>query len=474
MRQLGMVDVTRLRLNEDYERLFDTLAPDEYDDLARSIRNNGVLNALTVEANGDGTYTILSGCTRFKIANKHSIRQVPCQEAETVEERVTALYDNVLRRQLDSKKRKELSGKMDKAIDEMYQNALIPELFTKYKAGTLLCREARWLATASKEDQHAIANKLAIEKEVPASNEEYDKKIAELEQIHDKKVKDLQGKITELNTNLKKESEAKAKLENEKKDLEGEKREAEESLKTLQEQQAVSKEKLEKAMKKYTADKETMTKEAAAGVEKQISEMSAAIEQNAATIRVRQEEISQRDERIRALGVEKKGLETRINMMRQGVESLNNKYTNLYNKFSNPGILRAHVIAMQEAAKAILKWVKEHKVTQLTRERMEGELSQMRSLLEEISKEMEINLTALPGAEDFDTVIDTEMVTANGILEEKRKEMEAIIQEVRRSTNEENLKTITEAIEKKRRELEEEAAVAHVESKGKKVINLKR
>ncbi len=477
MRQLGMVDVTMLGVNEKYEALFDDLAPDEYSDLARSIRNNGVLNALTVEASesGNGIYTVLSGHTRLKIAKTCGIRQVPCQLAETVEERTTALYDNVLRRQLDKKKRKELSGKMDTTVDEMYENALIPELFEKYKAGSLSHREIRWLATASKEDQRAVAKKLAIEKKVPASNEEHNKKLAELEQAHAKTVKDLQDKITELKANLERESETKAKLDNEKKDLEKKKKDAEDSLKALQEQQAANKEKLEKAMKKYTADKETLTKEAAAEVEKQISEMEAAIERNAATIRIKVEEISQRDERIRALGMEKKGLETRINMMRQGAESLNSKYTNLYNKFSNPGILRAHVIAMQEAAKAALKWVKEHKVTQLTRERMDGELAQMRPLMEKISKEMEINLTTLPDAEDFDTAIDAEMVAANGILEEKRKEMEAIIKEVRQSADEASLNAIAEAIETKRRELAEEATVAHSEgTKGKKVISLKR
>ncbi len=369
-----------------------------------------------------------------------------------------------------------MRNRIDVEIEEWYRQELIPELFDKYKSREISAKEARLLTMVSQEDQRTLAAKLAVVKEVPTPDEEYEKKIVDLKKSHEEKVGELQSRIKTLAADLSKETRARTDLEKEKETLAQAKKKVEESLNELEKTQEEQKEKLETAMKTYEADKEKLTKEAAKHVEADIAELKDAIKKNADTIRERQKELSQRDEQIRGLRVNISKLEAKINIARQAVNAHKDDYETLLNKYANPGIVKAHLVAMQQTAETLVKWAKQNKVTQTTFGRAEAEIGKLILVMKTVVKEMKTNVSELSDVTEVDALIDAEMEDVERTLDQKRIETELVIKDIAKSSDEASLQAVMEAFEKKRRELQEEAA-ADADEKGKAagatVINLR-
>ena len=100
------VDVEKLKPFVDYT--FPPPSPEEREALKRSIKKHGVHDPLQiVQGDSEGTFTILTGRTRWEIARELGIPTVPCIMRNIPESKRKSfvIYDNVLRRQLTGDKR---------------------------------------------------------------------------------------------------------------------------------------------------------------------------------------------------------------------------------------------------------------------------------------------------------------------------------------------------------------------------------
>ena len=112
MKILGYVDVSRIKVNEEYDKLFPPLSDAEYNELYDDIRRVGTIHTnLVLEDIGNGMYNVLAGHTRLKIAKELGIPTVPCTVVETVNEKYSALFDNAARRQMREELRLEYAQK---------------------------------------------------------------------------------------------------------------------------------------------------------------------------------------------------------------------------------------------------------------------------------------------------------------------------------------------------------------------------
>ncbi|MDR0530459.1 MAG: ParB/RepB/Spo0J family partition protein [Oscillospiraceae bacterium] len=80
-------------------RQFD---PKELESLAASIRENGILQPLTVRKRAQGGYELIAGERRLRAAKLAGVRELPCLLAEVSEERsaLLALVENIQRQDL--------------------------------------------------------------------------------------------------------------------------------------------------------------------------------------------------------------------------------------------------------------------------------------------------------------------------------------------------------------------------------------
>ncbi|GJL52923.1 MAG: hypothetical protein NPIRA02_00550 [Nitrospirales bacterium] len=90
-----------------YQTLFPALSSDEYRSLRDDIQNVGILVPLILEHVAN-EYCVLSGHHRLKAAKELGLKQVPCEIVETQDEQISALFDNLYRRQLSSSELKRL------------------------------------------------------------------------------------------------------------------------------------------------------------------------------------------------------------------------------------------------------------------------------------------------------------------------------------------------------------------------------
>lgn len=99
------VPVTTIYINPTYHELFPALSQDLYDDLKRDIARSGIMTPPVIGPyNGPEStlaYEMLSGENRLKIAIELGHEFLTCFLAVTPHQRISALFDNIHRRQLD-------------------------------------------------------------------------------------------------------------------------------------------------------------------------------------------------------------------------------------------------------------------------------------------------------------------------------------------------------------------------------------
>ena len=106
-----MIPVNQLKTRPEYKNLFPPLTDDEYQTLKNDIVIAGIHTPLIVERWGeksDGGYVVLAGHHRQDIAIETGLPEVPCRIATTIEQRISALFDNIHRRQLSESDRRRL------------------------------------------------------------------------------------------------------------------------------------------------------------------------------------------------------------------------------------------------------------------------------------------------------------------------------------------------------------------------------
>jgi DNA repair exonuclease SbcCD ATPase subunit len=485
-----MVDVTKLRTDERYATLFPPLTADERKDLSDNIKQNGVLTDLIVKDPQDGTDTfiILAGHNRHGMAISHGIKQVPCKLAETVEEMVAALYDNALRRQMDSSTRKKMRSQMDLHIDEMYRERLIPEFFQKYESGEISLREAKLLTCVSYEDQRNLLAKLTVEKKVPLPTKEQEAELNNLKTAHNRTVADFEKQINTAKADLETERAAKKRLEEEKakadkslEKLKADNAKADAEVKRLNEEREAKKEELERAMATFKLEKDKLTKEARKAAEEEILNLQRVLDTNARNLREKLEDISQKKEEIRGLNEQIQGMEAKINMSRQAVEAYKRDFNALRDYYSGPGVISSHIVAMQQLAQTLINWAKQHRFSSRTIEQTEEEMAKLQRMLQNAVKQMTINVATLGEDNDngVDILLDKKVEPVIKDLEQWHKENEEIIKKLRQSVDEAELNATMATFEARRKELQEAnvlpepAEAAEGEGKDAKVINIR-
>jgi ParB-like chromosome segregation protein Spo0J len=148
-----MIPVNQLKTRPEYKNLFPPLTDDEYRNLKNDIVIAGIHTPLIVERwgeKGDGGYVVLAGHHRQNIAIETGLPEVPCRIATTIEQRISALFDNIHRRQLTESDRRRLQ-QQEKTLRETAFSRLIPGI---QELLIILPHEVRLrLAQASVEEQ---------------------------------------------------------------------------------------------------------------------------------------------------------------------------------------------------------------------------------------------------------------------------------------------------------------------------------
>ena len=128
--QTVMIPITQITVNPEYQHLFPPLTESEFESLRTDIARVGILQALNVErmpSKADKRYVVLSGHHRLKVAAKLGIPELPCSIISTVEEKISAIFDNAHRRQLSQTVRDGLLKEERKLRDAAFSK-LIPGL----------------------------------------------------------------------------------------------------------------------------------------------------------------------------------------------------------------------------------------------------------------------------------------------------------------------------------------------------------
>lgn len=129
--ELIRVPVSTIFINPDYHTLFPPLSPDLYEDLKRDIARSGIMTPPVIGnytgAQSSRPYEMLSGENRLKIIIELGQEYVTCFLAVTPHQRISALFDNIHRRQLDHNTLLSLRKK-ENHIRQHLLDKLIPSL----------------------------------------------------------------------------------------------------------------------------------------------------------------------------------------------------------------------------------------------------------------------------------------------------------------------------------------------------------
>lgn len=96
-----LLDVEQIKPNPAQPRAI--FVKQELQDLAESIRENGILQPLTVRTNANGEYELIAGERRLRAAKLVNLKEVPCIVMESTDKQsaVYALIENIQRQNLN-------------------------------------------------------------------------------------------------------------------------------------------------------------------------------------------------------------------------------------------------------------------------------------------------------------------------------------------------------------------------------------
>ena len=325
MKHLGEIPIALLRENAEYENAFEPLTEEEYADLLASIKTSGIINDIIVEKDGAG-YVILSGYHRKRAAIELGLDKVPCSVIETVQEKITAIFDNALRRQLPERKRKDILKKRDFMQNNIIKEGLAPEIYDLYKQGRLPEEHITYLLTMSKDEQKALISSMAV---IPP----------ELLEQHNKEISNLSenmGKLQEERDIIRADLDE---VNNRWKDKERE---------------------LKVAMAKYEATKEKLEPEIKVEFEEQINQLRANIKGHVEEKDKLEKTKNELGEQIQALLNQIKSLEGEAGVWKQEVAYAKETFNHAIDKYSTPELVEYQLEGICQFLDALKRIVKDH------------------------------------------------------------------------------------------------------------------
>lgn len=104
--ELSLLSLSTIRVSEFNTRKDMSAGTEDADiqDLADSIRENGLLNPITVRANGDGSFDLIAGQRRFRAYQRLGWQTIPAVVRDDMDDedaRVASLVENVHRAEMD-------------------------------------------------------------------------------------------------------------------------------------------------------------------------------------------------------------------------------------------------------------------------------------------------------------------------------------------------------------------------------------
>ena len=348
MKYLGNVKVTLLKERQEYKELFSPLSESEYKDLRESIKEAGILNDLILEKSEEG-YTILSGHHRKAVARELGLEEVPCSLAETRGEMLEALFDNASRRQMTEAERKEKVMEKGRVQDRIYEENLIPELYTLYKEGKIDRRSADEFICEDPEVQRSILHCLSIERPVVPQEllEKHEHEIASMESRH----------MEDLDNERKKLEAAEAELAA----AEAERKKAQEALDQNGKELEEIRKRAKHALARYEKDKEQITQEVKKEVEEELKDLKKERDTREAAMKAKQDEIAELNGQIETLTNRIYGYDSQVALWRHEIARVSETYEKSIAYYSNPALIEIQLQVISEFVESLVRFSGCHK-----------------------------------------------------------------------------------------------------------------
>ncbi|HMM79839.1 MAG TPA: ParB/RepB/Spo0J family partition protein [Pyrinomonadaceae bacterium] len=156
--RVNELDIDLIEPNPEQPRV--NFADSELEELAASIRSNGIVQPIVVRPKGENRYQIVAGERRWRAAQKAGLRKVPISVREVSDEKLLeiALIENIQRQQLNPI---EEANAFRKLIDSI---GLTQEEVAERvgKERTLITTTMRLLKLPEAVQKHLIAGKLSL------------------------------------------------------------------------------------------------------------------------------------------------------------------------------------------------------------------------------------------------------------------------------------------------------------------------
>lgn len=423
MKYLGNVKLALIREKDEYRQLFDPLAESELADLRESIKTCGIINNLILVRNGNG-YILLSGHHRKMLAAELGMDEVPCSLAETQNEVIEALFDNVNRRQLTEQKRREMVSLKGAMSEKLYAENLAPEWYGLLKKKKITLSLANQLMALDTEDQMAIFASVSSEPAaVPkAIQKKHEDEKSELARIHKVEINNLVTKyestIESLREDLKGSRDRLALLAEEKKKAE---EELKENNRTVENLKTEVKKKLEELEEK----KGTITVEVRKEFQSEIQVLVKERETREAAIKAKQDEISSLNQSISSLKNNIEGLESKSKLWELECHRLAEQYNKTVQHYSNPALIEVQLQVISELVEALIRFVKNHKWDEDTLKMADRYRKELDEQMVRLSKEIRTNQKEVLTAEGARHNVEKALETARPQLKAVKKAAEA-------------------------------------------------
>lgn len=348
MKYLGNIAITSIKEKDNYKTLFDPLTEAELDDLRSSIRNSGILNSLILEKD-DGEYVLLSGHHRKRIAEELKIETVPCVLAESLTERLDALFDNAIRRQVSEEKRKQLLDQKEDMRESMRLNQLAPDIRNLVSTRSLPNNIVERLSFITHAEQRQMLAAFTTQVEIVPE---------EILQKHEEELNELTAKYEMKFSALKTEIEA---SRNELKKLAENKKKADESLSANRRELETANDRIEELLEKLQTTKETITETVRKEYESRLTMFVKERETREKIVKTKEGEIDTLKDQIKHTATIIKGLEDRSDTFAFEMKRCREQYNNTILQYSDPLYITVQLKMAVAQVESLITHAKNHK-----------------------------------------------------------------------------------------------------------------
>lgn len=156
-----LLPLSTIVINEEYAAAFPPMPDEDYQLLKEDIRRSGmhthiiVTLATPTPGHGEQTYTLLAGHTRYKIHQELGINAIRASVAVTADERISALFDNIFRRQLDKASLARFRAK-EAEVRRHIHSRLIPSLKSIFPLLPIEVQSSLTLATEERQEEFMV------------------------------------------------------------------------------------------------------------------------------------------------------------------------------------------------------------------------------------------------------------------------------------------------------------------------------